>query len=471
MRKGCQKTALSAGKLKNKRKKVIGTHEIQKLEHSAVKLTIKLTKDEVRSEYNKYVKDMLKDISLPGFRRGKVPVSVFEKKVGPSLKEDVLNKIIATSVNELIKDGAFPQENLPFGYNEPQVDGEPKLDLDSDFEFSVQYDVAPQVKIDKWEGFEAEIDDVEVNDEDIERELEKIRDRNAIVMDRDDEAPAQKGDVVTIDYSEWEDGAVIESTKRDNFVWTLGSGANFYQIDDEITGMKKNETRNFEKTMPDDFEDKEYAGKTKKIHVKLKALKEKKLPDLDDDLAQDVDEKFNTLDDLKKNIRERLETKLSDFLAAAKQDALVTKIIEANPVDLPESMVRFEIGNNYQRMSGGSPLKPEEIESFFERSPNIAEMWRPRTEKLLKANLIVNELIKLQNIEVTEADREQEIERTAQNAGITPEEVKKFITDNPQSNNIDDSIKERKIFEMIEAKNTIIKGQKRKYLDLFPEKD
>ncbi|MDR3302283.1 MAG: trigger factor [Spirochaetaceae bacterium] len=450
---------------------MIGTHEIQRLEHSVIKLTIKLTKDEVRAEYNKYLKDTLKDLSLPGFRRGKVPVAVFEKKAGPAIKEDVLNHIVGVNVTERMKSGEISQEDMPLGNQDPQLDGEPKLDLDSDLEFSVHYDAAPQFKLVQWEGFEVEIPDCEVDDEDVQHELENLRERNAVVMDRDDTEPAQKGDVVTIDYSEWENGAVVESTKRDNFVWTLGTGANYFQIDDEIVGMKKNETRDLVKTLPDDFEDKEYAGKTKNIHVKLKGIKEKKLPDLDDDLAQDVDEKFNTLDDLKKNVREQLEMRLSDFLAAAKQDALLSKIIEANPIELPETLITAEIVNSYQKMKGGASVTQDEIESFFKKTPNIAEMWRPKAEKHLQSGFIINELLKLQQIEVTEEDREEQIERYSKQSGTPVEQIKKIIAENPQPNNIDSAVKERKIFELLEAKNTVTKGQKKKYLELFPEKE
>jgi trigger factor len=449
---------------------VVGTSEIQKLEHSAVKLTIKMTKDEVRSEYDKHLKELLKDAQLPGFRRGKVPQAVLEKKAGPSLKEDVLNQIVGETVNGLLKSDTIPKESLPLADSDPQVDGEPKLDLDSDLEFSVIYDVMPQVAIEKWEGFEAEVDEAEVTDEDIGRELEKIRDRNAVVMDRNDDAPAQKGDVVTVDYRELDEaGAVLPDSEREDFVWTLGDGKNVYKIDDEITGMKKNEIKDFEKKYPEDFEDKELAGTTKRLRATLKAVKEKKLPDLDDELAQDVSEKFKTLDDLKKNIQERLETRLVDGLKAMKQAAVLKKIIEANPIDLPESLVKAELGNNVRRMFGNYQLSEAELDRFLETNSNFAELWRPQAEENLKGQLLVAELLKQQTIEISEAEREQEIENYAKNAGTTTEEVKKVIENNPDALPLDGAIRERKLFALIESKNQVKKGKKVKYLDLFPD--
>jgi trigger factor len=449
---------------------VAGTHEIHKQEHSTVKLTFKLTKEEVRSEYDKYLKDMLKDFQLPGFRRGKVPVNVLEKKAGPALKEEALNHIVATNVNELVKGDDISDDDKPLDSSDPQIDGDPKLDLDGDLEFSVVYDVRPQVKIDKWEGFEVEVDEIEVVEEDIQRELERVRDLNAVVMDRDDDAPAQMGDIVTVDFCELKGSAVVKDSRREDFVFTLGSKANYYGFDDELVGMKKNETRDFEKKLPDDFSDEELVGKTVSLRVTLKAVKEKQLPNLDDELAQDVDENFKTLDDLKKEIRRRLESRVADYMKGIKQEAIVAKIIEANPIDLPASMVRSEIGT-LMGMSHNRQANPEEIERLMERSPSLVEMWRPQAERSLKSTLIVNELIRLENIEVTDAEREEEFERFAKSTESTVEEVKRFIADHLEVSNIDKTIQQRKVFELIEGRNSIKTEKKQRYLDLFPEKD
>jgi trigger factor len=449
---------------------VAATSEFQKLEHSAVKLTIKLTKDDVRSEYDKHLKEFLKDAQLPGFRRGKVPQAVLEKKAGPALKEDVLNRIIAENINEVLENGGVSEENSPLSYSDPQVDGTPKLELDSDLSFSVIYDVMPQVKVDTWEGFEAEVDEAEITDGDIQRELEKIRERNAIVVDRNDDAPAETGDIVTVDYCELDDnGTVIGDSLREDFVWMLGDGNNLYKIDDEVTGMKKNETKDFEKNYPDDFADKELAGKTKKLRVKVKGVKEKDLPDLDDELAQDVDEKFKTLDDLKKSIKERLETRLADGLAAMRQQTVIDKIIEANPIDLPESMIKIEMANTAQRMFGGHNMSGEAMERFLDTHSNFVELWRPQVEKGLKGRLIVGELMKQQNFEISDAEREQEVADYAKRTGATPEDIKKTLETNSIINSINDTIRERKMFALIESKNNVKKGKKVNYLDLFPD--
>jgi trigger factor len=245
---------------------VAGTHEIQRIENSAARLTIKLTRDELRAEYDKHLKKLLKDFQMPGFRRGKVPASVLEKKGGNTLKDDILNQIIGETVNTLLKSDDFPKDDMPLGSSDPQVEGEPKLDLEQDLSFSLTYDVWPQAKVEKWDGFEVVTETADVTGEDVKRELEKVRERNAIVMDRNDNDAAKKGDVVTVDYCELnEDGAPVVETKAEDFVWTLGDGRNVYKLDNEIVGMKKNETRDFQKKFAENFENEELAGKTKKF--------------------------------------------------------------------------------------------------------------------------------------------------------------------------------------------------------------
>lgn len=254
--------------------------EITRLEHSAIKLTITVNKEDLKAEYDQIVADYRKTLQIPGFRKGKVPETVLERKFGDSLKAETLARILDRSVTEIFEDPTFPEADRPLPYSTPEVQDEPKLDLEADLVFSVVYDVLPQITLGTWQGLAVAIPDVKITDEDIHRELEVIRERNAIVFDKDDEAGAATGDVVTIQYSELSDtGEPIPGTERQDFVFTLGSGHTIYHLDDDMIGMKRGETRDIEKTYPEDFYDMDLAGKTKKIRVGLTALKEKDLPD------------------------------------------------------------------------------------------------------------------------------------------------------------------------------------------------
>jgi trigger factor len=447
------------------------TREITRLEKSSVKLSMKVGKDDVLSEYNGLLKDYAGKVQLPGFRRGKVPREVLERKFGDVLKRETLSQIIQKSVEEVFNDEAFPREDKPLPYSNPQIQDDPKLDLDADLQYSVVYDTLPKVKIEKYEGFEAEVPDVSIEEEDLSRELESLRERNSIVLDKDEGEAAASGDVVTVDYCELEDNQPVESSKREDFTFTLGSGHNTYQFDDDLAGMKKGETREFTRTYPEDFRDKDLAGKTKKLKVALTALKVKKLPDLDDDLAQDVDDKFKTLEDLKNNIRERLNDDLENRLRGLKVSRILEKIMEKTPVDIPESMLRVELDSRWRNLAhrfntdAGGLFKI--MGSSEERANSIIEEWKPDAVKALHSRLIVETLMEDMKLEASDEEVEKELKRVADESAVSVEEVKKHYEDERMMEYLKEDIKEHKVFDILLEKNIIKTGKREKYIDLI----
>jgi len=448
------------------------TKEITRLEKSSVKLSVTIGKDDVRSEYDKLLSEYTKNIQIPGFRKGKVPKEVLIRKFGDALKDEAAGKIIEKAIGEILEDEAFPKESRPLPYSTPKMQDDPKLDLESDLSFSVVYDVLPAIKVEKWQGIEAEIADVSIEEEDIARELEAIRDRNAIVLDKDEGEAAANGDVVTVNYCELDDsGAALENSEREDFTFTLGSGRNVYSFDDEIAGMKKGETRDFSKTYPEEFEHKEIAGKTKKIKVTLTALKAKRLPDLDDDLAQDVDEKFQTLDDLKNSIRQRLDKDLERRLKAMKLNALLEKIMESTPAEIPESMLSAELDSRWRNLARRFNTDSAGLYKMMGNSASGAESimqeWKPDAEKGLHSRLVIETLIEDLKLEASDEEVEAEMEKMASESGTSIEDVKKYYEADRMKEYLKEEIKERKVCDILLEKNTIKAGKKEKYVDLI----
>jgi trigger factor len=366
----------------------------------------------------------------------------------------------------------MPREDRPLPYSTPALEGEPKLDLDSDLSFSVVYDVLPKIVVNKWKGFEVEVPEAAISEEDINRELEQIRERNAIVIDREDDAAAEKNNVATVDYQEiGEDGEALPNTERKDFVFTLGSGSNTYQFDDEILGMKKGESRDIVKSYPAEDASSPFAGQTKKIRVSLSALKEKSLPDLDDDLAQDVDEKYKTLEDLKNSIRERLNENLSRLLRDITTGKLMEKIMAETPVEIPESMIRVETEGQWRNMARRFGITTEEIKKMMDKDGKglaaIETEWRPNIVKALHSRLIVETLMDDLKLEASDGDVEKEIETLAQTGGASLEDVKKYYEGDAMKDMLRGDIKERKLFDILRAENTVTMGKKENYLDLI----
>jgi len=452
------------------------TKNITRLDKSNVKMSLTVPHAEVAAQYQELLKDYAKNAQIPGFRRGKAPQEVLIRKFGEALKAEALSKIIEKAVDEVFSDNTLPRDERPLPYARPRVDEAPELDLERDLTFSMIYDVLPPVKIGQWQGLEVEAPDVAVTEADIARELEEVRERNSVVLDRDDDAKARHGDVATINYAELgEGGEEIPDSRRDDFVFTVGSKTSIYQIDDDVAGMKKGETKEITKAYPDDAASGPLAGKTVKLRMTLTALKEKKLPDLDDDLAQDVDEKYHTLDDLKNSIRERLEKSLALRMRDLKINQLLEKIIENTPVTLPESMVQVELEGRLRNLARRFGTDVEGVLRMMAQTgtdpAEIEKNWRASAEKALHSRLIVETIMEEQRIEAGDADVERELEKIAVDTGKPLEEVKKQYGDGQMTDYVKDSIRESRLFDLLLAHNTIKTGSTANYLDVMGNND
>jgi len=446
--------------------------EIKRLDKSNINLTITIPKEDVRSQYQDMLKDYSKNIQIPGFRKGKVPQDVLERKYADALRQEALGRIIEDALKDVFKDENLPRNEKPLPYCTPELQNEPKFDLEQDLQFSVVYDVLPEVKIGSWKGLNVEYPYAEVSDEDINRELDAIRERNAIVMDRDDNAEAKKGDVVTIDYMIFDEtGQSSKDLQREDFVFTLGSNTNIYQFDDDIIGMKKGETKKFEKKFADDHADHYIAGKTVNIQITLTALKEKKIPDLDDDLAQDVDEKFKTLDDLKNDIRKKLERNLERKLREVKTSELLKKIMENTHVVIPESMIKAEIEGRFRQLAqyyNTSAQIMMQMMTSGEGHEEREKRWRETAEKALHSRLIIETLIEEQNFDIKDEDIEKEIEVIASENNVEADEVRKHYDDQAFMY-LKEEIKERRVIDMMMAENTFKSEKKENYLEFMTD--
>ncbi|MDR1445028.1 MAG: trigger factor [Treponema sp.] len=446
--------------------------EISRQEHSSVKLTLTVAKDDVCSQYEEVLKNYGKNIQIPGFRRGKIPRDVLVRKLGDSLKAETLANLIEKSAEEFFENKDLPRNERPLPYSTPKVQDEPALDLEHDLSYSMIYDVLPDVQIGAWKGLEAEAPEAELSDDDINRELEAVRERNAVVLDRDDDAGAEKDNVVTVDYCEiGDDGEIVPKSERQDFVFTLGKGYNIYKFDDDILGMKKNETRELVKTYPPEETDTELAGRTVKIRVTLTALKERRLPDLDDDLAQDVDEKYHNLEDLKNSIRESLGRNLKNRLREIRISKILEQIVANTPVDIPLSMIRIEIESRWRSLGRRLDTTGEQLKKSMENNgqslENIENEWRPAAVKAIHSRLIVETLMEELKLEAGDDDMEKELADIAADENSTVEEIKKYYGQEHMLEYLRENIKERKLFDILLAENTIKPGKRENYLDLM----
>ena len=444
------------------------TKEFTSLEKSAVKLTVTIGKKEVEEAYNSTLSKYVKSAQIPGFRKGHVPASVLERKYGESIKADTISELIDESFKQIFEEET---DNKPLPYAQPIMENAPEIDVTKDLTYTVTYDIFPKVSVKDFSGISYKEPQVTIGDADIQEELKNMQERNALVVEKKDGTVA-KDDIVTINYCELDDdGKKIEGTDREDFVFTVGSGENIYKIDDEIIGMKKDETKSITKKYKKDDPDEELAGKTKNISVTIKAVKIRDLPALDDDFAQDCNEKYKTLDDLKADIKRNMETAVSRRIKELKNNEILSQLIEKNKFDIPASMLDMELKGRWDMMAQQFQTTPEQLDKMIAASGQTKEAmlkeWTGDSEKMLKSRIIVDSLIRDRNISVTPEEIEAEYAKIAEQGGMTVEEVKKHYDDPRSKEYLIDDTKENKLFEQIYSEIKISKGDKKSFKELF----
>lgn len=448
------------------------TKEFATLEKSAVKLTVTVAKDDVNSAYNETLSKYVKSAQIPGFRKGHVPASVLEKKYGDSLKMDTLSEIIDKSLGEVFEKET---DNRPLPYAQPAMDTMPEFDVSKDMTFSVTYDVFPKVSVKDFSGITVKEPQVSIGDAELQEELKAIQEKNALVTDKKDGESVEKDNIVTINYSEIdENGNEIADSKRQDFVFTVGTGENIYKIDDEIIGMKKNDTKEITKKYSKTEKDESLAGKTKKISVTVTAIKTRDLPALDDDLAQDVSDKYKTLDDMKKDIMKNMEVAKSRRIKELKNNSLLTQLVEKNAFDIPSSMLKAELDGRWNMMAQQFQTTPEQLDKMIAASGQTKEamlsQWTGDSEKMLKSRIIVDSLIRDRNISVTPEEIETEYSKIAEEGGMSVDEVKKHYSDPRSKEYLIDDTKENKLYDQIYSEIKVTKGDKISFKELFENK-
>ena len=428
------------------------TTEFTNLEKSAVKLTVTIAKKDVQESYNSIVAKYVKSAQIPGFRKGHVPANVLERKYGDAIKADALSEIIDKSLNEIFEKET---ENRPLPYQQPVMDQVPEFDVSKDLTYTVTFDVFPKVEVKDFAGIEVKEPQVSVGDKELEDELKAIQERNAVVMDKKADETVEKDNIVTVDYKE-ENGE-----NRNGYVFTVGSADDIYKISDDVIGMKKDET-------------KEVSKDDKKITLTVKAIKTRQLPALDDDLAQDVSEKFKTLDDLKADIKRNLEVAKTRKIAEIKSQSLLEQLVEKNAFDIPASMLAAELDGRWRMMAQQFQTSPEQLEKMIAASGQtkeaMLEQWTGDSEKMLKSRIIVDSLLRSKNISVTPEEIEAQYAKIAEDGGMTVEEVKNHYSDPRSKEWLIEDTKEQKLYEELYKEVKVSKGDKVSFADLFAAK-
>ncbi|HKJ86764.1 MAG TPA: trigger factor, partial [Spirochaetia bacterium] len=421
----------------------------------------------LQDEYKSLLGQYAKSAQIKGFRKGHVPPDILERKFGESIKFEASQKVLEDSLRAVFEE----IDEKPLPYSQPALDGEPDFDIEKDLTYSVVYDIFPEIELGEYKGLEIEVPQVSISKEDEERELKALQEQNAIVIDKE-EGGVEAGNIVTVDYCELDaEGNVIEDTEREDFVFTQGSGYNVYKIDEDVLGMKTGEEKTVDKEYPEDFEDADLAGQKKKLKITVKAIKERQLPEIDDDLAQDISDEYETIADLKKDIKGRLERTIEGRLREQKNNALIEQIVEKSTIPVPESMVQAELENSWRNFVQQFRAEEEQVLSLLQAQgrtkENLLEEWREGATKRIRGQLAVQKILESEEIEVTDEEVDAELDNQAQSGGATKEQLKQYYESQNMMDYVQREVRERKLFEKILEDSKIKKGEKVGFLDLM----
>ena len=396
----------------------------------------------VSAVYRKQVKN----ISVPGFRKGKAPRSIIEKMYGTGVfYEDAINDLIPDAYTEALKEAAI------------DTVGQPEFDVVSIDEnglvLSAKVYVKPEVEIKDYAGIEVEKEVVAVSDEDVDREIETIRERNSREIDVTDRA-AEMGDTTVIDFEGFCDGVAFEGGKGTDYALKLGSGSFIPGFEEQIVGKSIDEEFDVNVTFPEEYHAADLAGKPAVFKVKIHAITKVELPELDDDFAKDVSE-FDTFDEYKADLKAKIEKRHEAAADNAVEDKLVEALIEKLEADIPEPMFVAETENFVRDYDTRLRSQGLDLNTYFKYTgmnlDALREQMRPQAERQVKARLALEKIAALENLEATEEDVNGEYEKIAAAYGIELEQVKASI----DSEAIAADMKVQKAMEFVKEKAVI----------------
>ncbi len=396
-------------------------------EKNQVTLEIKVSSQEFEEAVQKSYMKNRKRFNIPGFRKGKVPKKIIEMQYGEGVfYEDAINMALPPAYDKAVDE----HELEPV--DRPDIDiGE--IEKGQDLVFKATVTVKPEVKLGQYEGIEADKIEYNVTDEDIETELDSMRNMNARLVNIDDR-PVQKDDTVIIDYKGFADGEQFEGGTAEGQTLVIGSEQFIPGFEDQLIGSNKGEEVKVNVTFPEEYHSEELAGKEATFEVKINEIKFKELPELDDEFAKDVSE-FDTLEELKNSIRSKKEEEAKKKEEKELRDTVLDKVVENVEVDIPEAMVETEIDNMLRDFDFQLRYQGLDLENYLKYTNNNIEDLRKEMKEdaynRVKTSLTLEAVEKEVEIDVTDEDVEKELEKLAESHKTTVEEIKKtFKEDN-----------------------------------------
>jgi len=417
----------------------------EKIEKNQGVLTVEVAADRVDAALEKAFKKVVAKVNVPGFRKGKVPRAMFEKRFGvESLYQDAIDILLPEAYMEAVQETGIEPVDRPEVDVQEIAKGQP-------MKFTAKVLVKPEVQLGDYKGIEIPAASSEVSEEDIAAELKQLQQRHAELTVLD-EGTAENGDITVIDFEGFLDGVPFEGGKAEKYSLELGSGSFIPGFEEQVVGMAKGEEKEINVTFPENYHSEELKGKPVVFKVTLHDIKRKNLPALDDEFAKDVSE-FDTLEEYKQDIAKRLQDRKEQSAQREKENAVVEKAAAAAEVEIPSVMIDNEVEQMMGDFANRLKMQGMNLEMYFQFSGQdeaaLKDQMRGDAEKRVRQNLVLEAIAKAEGIEATEEEVNEELEKLSKQYQRSVEEIRAILAANGNLESIKGDLVTRKTVQFL----------------------
>ncbi|MFE4586048.1 trigger factor [Bacillus subtilis] len=387
-------------------------------------LTVEVDAETFKTALDDAFKKVVKQVSIPGFRKGKIPRGLFEQRFGvEALYQDALDILLPVEYPKAVEEAGIEP------VDRPEIDVE-KIEKGESLIFTAKVTVKPEVKLGEYKGLGIEKDDTTVTDEDVQNELKALQERQAELVVKE-EGAVEEGNTVVLDFEGFVDGEAFEGGKAENYSLEVGSGSFIPGFEDQLVGLEAGAEKDVEVTFPEEYHAEELAGKPAVFKVKIHEIKAKELPDIDDEFEKDIDEEVETLAELTEKTKKRLEEAKENEADAKLREELVLKASENAEIDVPQAMVDTELDRMLKEFEQRLQMQGMNLELYTQFSGQdeaaLKEQMKEDAEKRVKSNLTLEAIAKAENLEVSDEEVEAELTKMAEAYNMPVENIKQAI--------------------------------------------
>lgn len=397
----------------------------EKKEGNVGTLTFEIEQSKIKEGLDKAFVKVRKTLNVPGFRKGKVPRQIFNQRFGEeALYQDALDILLPEVYSNAVDEAGIDPVDTP------QVNVE-SMEKDQTWVLSAEVTVKPEVKLGDYKGLEVEKRDPALTDEEVDAELKSMQERQAELVIKED--AATDGDTVVLDFEGFKDGEPFEGGKAENHSLEIGSGQFIPGFEEQLVGLKADDEKEITVTFPEEYHAEDLAGQEAVFKVKVHEVKTKEVPELDDELAKDIDEEVESLAELKEKVTKRLQEAKEDSVKQAKQDEVVAKAVENAEVEIPHSMIHHEadhLMSHFTQDLQAQGLTPELYYQFTgQTAEGMHDQMEQDAEKRVKMNLVLEAIAEAEGIEPAEAEIDEEVSTLAENYNMEKDAVRAALGD------------------------------------------